>query len=212
MSTKIKICGLTRIEDVEFAAAAGADLLGFVFAESPRRVMPEKVVTLCRDLPDKVLKVGVFVDAPLNEIKDIAAFCQLDLLQLHGLEDEAYCAALNGFNLIKVLRPGGPQSLIKPASGSFWATLLDTWLPDQPGGSGRVFDWRLAAPFAGSRFFLAGGLSVDNVQTAIRQTRPFGVDVSSGVEAAPGIKDQMKMKNFISMVRKTKITSDLSQR
>ncbi len=201
MSTIIKICGLTRPEDVESVVKLGADLLGFVFAQSSRRVTPEKAVKISRNLPEDILRVGVFVDAPLNEIKDIAAFCRLDLLQLHGSEDEAYCAALSEFNLLKVFRLGRSQTAAKPEIENFWAVLLDTWLPDQAGGGGRVFDWRLAAPFAGSRFFLAGGLTSDNVQAAIAQTRPFGVDVSSGVESAPGIKDRAQMENFIKAVR-----------
>ncbi len=206
MKTKIKICGLTRSEDVESAVNFGADLLGFVLAESPRRVTPEQVVEICRDLPENILKVGVFVDAPLNEIKEIAAFCKLNLLQLHGSEDETYCQALSDFNLIKVLRLGGSsgsESQEKSAGADFWALLLDTWLPDQAGGGGRVFDWQLAEPFSGSRFILAGGLTPENVQTAIRKTRPFGVDVSSGVESAPGIKDGEKIENFIKAVRGT---------
>ena len=204
MSTKIKICGLTRIEDVQSAVKFGADLLGFVFAQSPRQVTPEQVVQICRDLPEKVLKVGVFVDAPLNEIKEIATFCRLDLMQLHGSEDEAYCAALSDFDLIKVLRLGGNfEPEINSTNPNLWATLLDTWLPDQAGGGGRVFDWQLAETFAGSRFILAGGLTPDNVQAAIQQTRPFGVDVSSGVELAPGIKDGEKIEKFIKAVRET---------
>ena len=152
---------------------------------------------------EKILKVGVFVDAPLNEIKETARFCKLDLLQLHGSEDEVYCAALNDFDLIKVLRLGGnSESAKKPADANFWAMLLDTWMPDRAGGGGRVFDWELAQPFAGTRFILAGGLTPDNVQAAIRQTRPFGVDVSSGVEAAPGVKDREKIEKFIKAVRK----------
>jgi len=158
VSTKIKICGLTRIADVQSAVNSGADLLGFVFAESPRQVTPEQVVQICQDLPEKILKVGVFVDASLAEIKEIATFCRLDLLQLHGSEDAAYCAALSDFDLIKVLRLGGnSESAKKPANPNFWAMLLDTWLPDQAGGGGRVFDWQLAQSFAGTRFILAGG-------------------------------------------------------
>jgi len=201
MSTKIKICGLTRPEDAESAVKLGVDLLGFVFAKSSRRVTPEQVVKISRNLAEKVLRVGVFVNAPLNEIRDIAAFCRLDLLQLHGSEDEDYCAALSDFNLLKVFRLGRPHTVVKPSTGNFWAVLLDTWLPDQAGGGGRAFDWRLAEAFAGAKFFLAGGLDANNVQAAIRQTRPFGVDVSSGVEASPGIKDWVKMENFIKAVR-----------
>ena len=206
MSTKIKICGLTRLEDVQSAVNFGADLLGFVFAKSPRQVAPEQVVEICQDLPEKILKVGVFVDASLNEIKETARFCKLDLLQLHGSEDKAYCAALSDFDLIKVLRLGGSESAEIPETANFWATLLDTWMPDQAGGGGRVFDWNLAQPFAGTRFILAGGLTPDNVQAAIRQNRPFGVDVSSGVEAAPGIKDREKMEKFIKAVREIDIS------
>jgi len=205
--TKIKICGLTRIEDVQAAVNLGADLLGFVFARSPRQLTPEQVVKICHDLPEKVLKVGVFVDAPLNEIKEIAAFCRLDLLQLHGSEDEAYCAALSEFDLIKVLRLGGDSEAGRNLINTkFWATLLDTWLPDKAGGGGRVFDWKLAEVFADSRFILAGGLTPGNVQAAIRQTRPFGVDVSSGVEAAPGIKDIEKIGKFVKAVREVDVT------
>lgn len=204
MKTTIKICGLTRIEDVESAVNFGADLLGFVFAESRRRVTPEQVVRICQDLPENILKVGVFVDAPLAEVKEIASFCRLDLLQLHGSEDEAYCATLSDFYLIKVLRLGGNfASQEKLAGKNFWSILLDTWLPDQAGGGGRVFDWQLAEAFSGSKFILAGGLTPDNVQAAIRQTRPFGVDVSSGVEAAPGIKDRKKIERFVKEVRAT---------
>ncbi len=202
MSTQIKICGLTRIEDVQAAVKFGADLLGFVFAKSSRQVTSEQVVQICQELPDRILKVGVFVDAPLNEIKEIATFCRLDLLQLHGSEDEVYCATLSDFNLIKVLRLGGnSESNEQPANTNIWATLLDTWLPDKAGGGGRVFDWKLAQPFAGSRFILAGGLTPENVQLAITQTRPFGVDVSSGVEESPGIKDREKIAKFIKAVR-----------
>jgi len=206
VSTKVKICGLTRIEDVQSAVDSGTDLLGFVFAESSRQVTPEQVVEICQDLPDKILKVGVFVDAPLKEVKETARFCKLDLLQLHGSEDEAFCAALSDFDLIKVLRLDGTEPMGKPANTNFWAMLLDTWLPDRAGGGGRVFDWNLAQPFAGTRFILAGGLTPENIQTAIRQTRPFGVDVSSGCEAAPGIKDREKMEKFIKAVRAVDIS------
>ena len=202
MSTKIKICGLTRREDVLHAAACGADLLGFVFAESPRRVEPKQVLRICRGLPEKVKKVGVFVDAPLHQIKETALTCKLDLLQLHGSEDAAYWAELSDFDLIKVFRLGGNLKLPGELSNTpFWATLLDTWMAEQAGGGGRVFDWQLTAPWAGSRFLLAGGLTPENVKDAIRQTHPFGVDVSSGVEASPGIKDSKKIEKFINAVK-----------
>ena len=202
MNTKIKICGLTRRDDVLQAAELGADLLGFVFAKSPRRVTPERVVEISAGLPKEILKVGVFVDASLAEVKDIAAFCGLDVLQLHGAEDSDYCRALNSFKLLKVVRLGVGRNLPDSSLSSYWATLFDTWLPDQAGGGGKVFDWRQVLPWSGRRFFLAGGLTPENVGRAIAMTKPFGVDVSSGVEISPGIKDATKIRKFIAAVRK----------
>ena len=202
MNTKIKICGLTRRDDVLQAAELGADLLGFVFAESPRRVTPERVVEISAGLPKEILKVGVFVNTSLAEVKDIAAFCGLDVLQLHGAEDSDYCRALNSFKLLKVVRLGVGRSLPDSSLSSYWATLFDTWLPDQAGGGGKVFDWRQVLPWSGRRFFLAGGLTPENVGRAIAMTKPFGVDVSSGVEISPGIKDATKIRKFIAAVRK----------
>ncbi len=202
MNTKIKICGLTRRDDVLQAAELGADLLGFVFAKSPRRVTPERVVEISAGLPKEILKVGVFVDASLAEVKDVAAFCGLDVLQLHGAEDSDYCRALNSFKLLKVVRLGVGRNLPDSSLSSYWATLFDTWLPDQAGGGGKVFDWRQVLPWSGRRFFLAGGLTPENVGRAIAMTKPFGVDVSSGVEISPGIKDATKIRKFIAAVRK----------
>ncbi|MCD6430209.1 MAG: phosphoribosylanthranilate isomerase [Deltaproteobacteria bacterium] len=202
MNTKIKICGLTRRDDVLQAAELGADLLGFVFAKSPRRVTPERVVEISAGLPKEILKVGVFVDASLAEVKDVAAFCGLDVLQLHGVEDSDYCRALNSFKLLKVVRLGVGRNLPESSLSSYWATLFDTWLPDQAGGGGKVFDWRQVLPWSGRRFFLAGGLTPENVGRAIAMTKSFGVDVSSGVEISPGIKDATKIRKFIAAVRK----------
>ena len=202
MSTIVKICGLTRRQDVMQAVECGADLLGFVFARSSRQVKPEQVLEICRGLPENILKVGVFVDAPLKEVIATATTCGLDLLQLHGSEDDEYCRALSSFDLIRVLRLGGClQPMRKPSTTKSWATLLDTWLPNLAGGGGRVFDWQLASPWAGSRFILAGGLTPENIKDAIQQTQPFGVDVSSGVELALGIKDGKKIEKFITAVR-----------
>jgi len=201
VNPKIKICGLTRKPDVELAAALGADLLGFVFAKSPRRVTPERVVEIAAGLSGKILKVGVFVDAPLAEIKEIANFCTLDVVQLHGSEDFDYCQALNSFKVLKVYRLGEGRDLPESSLSSYWGTLFDTWLPHQAGGGGKVFDWRMVAPWSGRQFFLAGGLTPENVSQAIAMTRPFGVDVSSGVELAPGIKDAEKMRKFINAVK-----------
>ena len=126
MTTKIKICGLTRREDVVSAAEFGADLLGFVFAESPRRVSPERVAEISVALPEKILKVGVFVDAPLAEVKEIAAFCALDVLQLHGTESSDYGRALNAYKVLKVFRLGDGRKLPESSLTPYWAALFDT--------------------------------------------------------------------------------------
>ena len=210
MNPKIKICGLTRRQDVLLAAELGADLLGFIFAKSPRRVAPERVLEISAGLPEKILKVGVFVDAPLAEVKEVATICALDVVQLHGSEDLDYCRAFSSFKVLKVFRLGGGLDLPDSSLSSYWATLFDTWLPDQAGGGGKVFDWQLVAPWSGKRFFLAGGLTPENVGRAISITNPFGVDVSSGVEISPGIKDPAKMRKFIKAVKKIKNESVLS--
>ena len=201
MTTKIKICGLTRRQDVLSAAELGADLLGFVFAKSPRRISPERMVEISKGLPEGVLKVGVFVDAPLAEVKEIAAFCSLDVLQLHGAENPDYEQVLNAYKVLKVYRLGSGRKLPESLLNSYWAALFDTWLPDMAGGGGKVFDWRQVLPWSGKRFFLAGGLTLENVGRAVEMTRPFGVDVSSGVEEKPGIKDAAKIKKFIEAVK-----------
>ncbi|MBN2808313.1 MAG: phosphoribosylanthranilate isomerase [Deltaproteobacteria bacterium] len=201
MKTRIKICGLTRRHDALLAAELGADLLGFIFANSPRRITPEKMREIAAGLPAEILKVGVFVDAPLAEVKEIAASCALDVVQLHGSEDLDYVQSLGGVKVLKVFRLGSGRKPPESALSSCWATLFDTWLPEQAGGGGRVFDWQLVKPWAGRRFFLAGGLTPENVGTAIADTEPFGVDVSSGVEISPGVKDPEKIRKFIEAVR-----------
>ena len=201
MTTKIKICGLTRRQDVVSAAELGADLLGFVFAKSPRRVSPETAAEISAGLPEKILKVGVFVDAPLAEIKEIAAYCALDVLQLHGTESLDYSRALNSHKVLKVFRLGSGHKLPESSVTPYWAALFDTWLPDLAGGGGKVFDWRQVLPWSGRRFFLAGGLTPENVGRAVTMTTPFGVDVSSGVEISPGIKDPTKIRKFIAAVK-----------
>ncbi|HDS16674.1 MAG TPA: phosphoribosylanthranilate isomerase [Proteobacteria bacterium] len=212
MTTLIKICGLTRAADVRLAAGCGVDLVGFVLAESPRRVSPETVAKIGAEIPEKVMKVGVFVDAERDEIMEIADFCKLDLIQLHGHEDEAFARALSPRRVLRVCRLGSGRVLPAESFPYGWAALLDTWLPKQAGGGGRVFDWRLAEPWRGKPYFLAGGLNPGNVEAAIRQLRPFGVDVSSGVEAAPGIKDPDKLKTFVAAVRRADGNERLQER
>jgi phosphoribosylanthranilate isomerase len=201
--TKIKICGLTRAEDVAVAARLGADYLGFILAPSPRRVTPERVAGITAGVAGKSQKVGVFVDAPLEEVIKAVEIAGLDLVQLHGSEDEDYAGRLSaaGIRFIKVFRLGRDRRPPVTAFPGAEALLFDTFLPGIAGGAGKSFDWKLVSGWSGAPFFLAGGLNPENVAEALALTRPYGVDVSSGVEAAPGIKDHARIKAFITAVR-----------
>ncbi len=202
---RVKICGITSLVDAMAAVRAGADALGFVFAPSPRRVSPDRVRTIVRELPPFVATVGVFVDAGLGEIRGIRAFCRLDLAQLHGDESEDFVNQL-GNGTVKALRVRG----VVPANTYIGATLLlDTYSPSAQGGTGTTFDWNLASEISRSRpIILAGGLSPENVADAIRAVNPYAVDVSSGVEHEPGRKDHDKMSRF---VRRAKYANSLAR-
>ncbi len=198
--TWLKVCGITREQDACLAVELGADALGFIFAESPRRLEPEVARDLCRALPGRVIKVGVFRDAQDDEVRLIVELCGLDMLQFHGAEDAAFCESY-GLPYLKAI------SLASAHPGDYGHPHCRALLADAPGlagGSGTPCDWELAARVAsGRRLVLAGGLRPDNVAAAIRQTRPFGVDVCSGVEAAPGEKDAALMRRFIREVKES---------
>jgi len=197
---KVKICGLTRLEDALAAVRAGADALGFVFAESPRRVTPDQVRALVRRLPPLVTTVGVFADAPAALVKEIRSFCALDLVQLHGREREESLACL-GRGVIKALRVD-PGSEPDPEAFPGATLLLDFSPGPGRGGNGRAPDWRPAAAAARQReIILAGGLCPDNVAQAIDTVQPYAVDVSSGVEIEPGRKDHDKLRSFIRQAK-----------
>lgn len=204
----VKICGIRSLEDARFAAASGADAVGFVFwYMSPRRVDPEQAAAITAELPDQVLRVGVFVDAPRDEIERVSQLVGLDLLQLHGEEPPE---ALEGLSrpALKAVRVG-PRFTAEEAlrySKTAQGIVVDTRLPGQtlmPGGTGVPFDWSLVANLAGQVPFLmlAGGLSPTNVAEAVRAVRPDAVDVSSGVERMPGRKDPERVKAFIEASR-----------
>jgi len=196
---RVKICGITRPEDARLAVAAGADALGFVFHPgSPRCVAPEAVRDMVRGLPPFVLAVGVFVDETPDRMNELAAFCGLDRIQLHGSEPQAVADSLSR-PVIKAVRVRDRESLETLDRFRCRAFLLDTHDPEAPGGTGKAFDWRLAAEAVarGHRVILAGGLTPENVAQAVRQVRPYGVDVSSGVEQEPGRKDPEKVRAFI---------------
>jgi len=202
LRTRVKICGITSVEDALAAVAAGADALGFVFyAQSPRAVTPAQAAAIIQRLPPFVSSVGLFVNAEPATIEATMTSCGLDHIQLHGDETPQDCL-FAGRRVIKALRIKDAASLSQAAAYEVSALLLDAWSDDLYGGSGARFDWRLLKDFAGKQpVILAGGLNPENVATAIRQVRPYAVDVSSGVEVAPGKKDHAKMVEFIRQVR-----------
>lgn len=208
----VKICGLRDAPGLEAAVAAGADMLGFVFfAASPRAIAPAEAAALAARVPARrALKVGLFVDAAEEAIAAILARCPLDALQLHGAEPPARVAALRarfGLPIIKALGIGRAEDLAAAQAyvGVADALLLDARPPtgsDRPGGHARSFDWRLLADWRSPLpWLLAGGLSPGNVAAAIRLTGAPGVDVSSGVEAAPGVKDPARIAAFVAAAR-----------
>jgi len=194
----VKICGITRVEDGLLAAELGATALGLVlWPGSPRGVDPFRARTIVRHLPPLVSIVGVFVDQPLDYVRRVARLVPLDAVQLHGGESIAYCREAGG-------------RVIKAVGLSEAADTLDRWPREvvllldacdgvRRGGTGRAIDWAMAAPIAKARpTILAGGLCAENVTAAVRRVRPYGIDVSSGVEARPGIKDPVRLREFFA--------------
>jgi phosphoribosylanthranilate isomerase len=199
MAVQVKICGITNLADALAAAQAGADALGFIFYEaSPRYLSPEAAGAIARALPPFIVKVGVFVNAPDDLVVEAASRCGLNILQFHGDEPPEHCLRY-GLMSMKAFRVSGPESLSALALYSTDAWLLDAYSPGKPGGTGECFNWDLAieAGKAGRPIFLAGGLTPENVGEAVRRVKPYGVDVSSGVEASPGKKDHAKVAAFI---------------
>jgi len=203
---KIKICGITNQEDAQMAVEAGADALGFLmYRESPRFVEPAVARRIIASLPPFVLAIGVFVNEESKIVRDLMDDCGLALAQLHGDETAAYCQDL-GRPALKALRLKDRKSYRALAEFQGRANIrgfvVDAFSDELYGGTGRITDWNLAAEAARSaRILLAGGLSPENVGTAVRLVRPYGVDVSSGVEACPGKKDPAKLAAFIAAAR-----------
>jgi len=196
--TKVKICGITNLEDALFAVEAGADALGFIFyAKSPRCIAPDRAKEIILHLPPFVAKVGVFANEELDRVKEIMAHCDLDYAQLHGDEPPAQVAALAP-RAIKAVQVSSAVDIERLTQYQAVAYLLDTYHPTKPGGTGEAFDWELAVGAKShGPILLAGGLTPDNVAAAIERVHPYAVDVSSGVEAVPGIKDRQKVRRFI---------------
>jgi phosphoribosylanthranilate isomerase len=201
MMVKVKVCGITNIADALAAAEHGVEMLGFVFAESPRRISPEQAVLIVNEIPSFIAKVGVFVNEKEETVREIAEVCALDALQFHGSETPEYCRAF-GVTAIKAFRVKDEASLLGLTRYGEGPFLMDTFIKNTSGGTGETFDWGLAVASARShRIILSGGLRPDNVGMAIRRVQPFAVDVSSGVEAAPGIKDAKKLRAFMTAVQ-----------
>jgi phosphoribosylanthranilate isomerase len=201
--TRIKICGITTADDARTAVASGADAIGLVFyPPSPRAVSVEQAAEIAAVVPPFVSVVALFVDEPAEVVTRILERVPVDLIQFHGRESASFCRQF-GRPWIKALRvqPGMDlASMCRDFPGAR-GILLDSWQQGKPGGTGKVFDWELAAEEMALPVVLAGGLDESNVGAAIGRLRPFAVDVSGGVERAPGVKDATAIARFITAVR-----------
>jgi phosphoribosylanthranilate isomerase len=204
MRTRVKICGITRPEDAVTAAVLGADAIGVVFyAHSPRHVDVARAAEIVAALPVFVHAVALFVDAGAAEIEAVLERVRIDVLQFHGDEPPPACRSF-GLPYIKAVRMR-PGTDVRAQAGQYHdaaALLLDSYRADAAGGTGTTFPWDAIPAQAGARILLAGGLTPDNVADAIRTARPYGVDVSGGVEAAKGVKDAERMAAFFAGVRR----------
>ena len=203
MAVRVKICGITRLQDLHAACDAGADALGFVFYEkSPRHVTLASAAALLRELPPFVQSVGLFVNAEPAFIESVLQAVPLDLLQFHGDETPADCARF-GRPYIKAVRVNRETDLLKCAADfdAACGLLLDAYVPGVPGGTGERFDWTLIPTNLPKPVILSGGLTPGNVAEAVQRVRPWAVDVSSGVEVSKGIKDAHKIAQFIAKAK-----------
>lgn len=203
--TRVKICGITQYCDIPSIIAQGVDALGFIFVKSsPRYIEPEVARDLIRLLPPFVDTVGVFMNEDPDEVNDIAQYCGLSFVQLHGSEPPQYCESINA-PVIKALRVEGKDSLVfdlyRDVVKGF---LLDTYQKDKAGGTGKTFDWQLLKGAGGpADVILAGGLTPENVGEAIKTVRPYAVDINSGVESSPGRKDVALITRLVDEVCRT---------
>ena len=202
---KVKICGITNYEDAAIAVEVGATALGFIFADSPRQITPQKARDIIHAIPPFVKTVGVFVNEGPAAIKEMIHYCGLDLVQLHGDESPDLCCELMPYT-IKALRIKDESSLrtSRIYLGKVRALLLDTYSKDKAGGTGRTFDWQLAIKIKklGIPIILAGGLGPSNIDGAVSTVRPYAVDVNSGVEKRPGKKSRTLMKDLMEKMRR----------
>ena len=204
---KVKICGITNLEDALTATRAGADVLGFIlYPESKRFIKAKDVRKITLNLPPFILKVGVFVNEDPRNVLEILSYAHLDFAQLHGEETPEECEYIGANRVIKVfrLKEIGEVEKIEPYIGKIRAILLDTYSKDSYGGTGKTFNWEIARAVK-ERFdipvILSGGLNPENVAKAIREVNPYAVDVSSGVETEPGKKDHKKVEAFVKAAK-----------
>ena len=200
--TRVKVCGITTLEDALHAADLGADAVGFIFyPKSPRYIPPPEAAEIIRGLPPFVASVGVFVDCPSGEVDSIAAACSLTAVQLHGSETPEFCDQFR----VKVIKAFRVRDARLPPEIDRYRTdaiLLDAFIEGSPGGTGKTFSWEVAREAKRfGRVILAGGLNCENVRNAIETVRPYAVDVSSGVETAPGKKDPIRLAEFLKKVK-----------
>lgn len=207
MTVRVKICGLTQRDEALGVVVAGADAVGVVFVPgTPRAVTPAQAASVVRELPPLVARVGLFVDAAVEEIRTTVQQVGLDTVQLHGEETPEVCREVRRFaRVLKAFRVRGPETVARLAAygDEVDAFLLDAYVPGVAGGTGATFDWTqaVAAQRFGRPIILAGGLTPGTVAEAVRQVRPYAVDVSSGVERAPGRKDLAKVRELVAAVR-----------
>ncbi|HEY0829843.1 MAG TPA: phosphoribosylanthranilate isomerase [Candidatus Dormibacteraeota bacterium] len=200
---RIKICGICDLDSARTAVDAGADLIGFHFCTSDRRVRPEEAKAILDELPVRPKVVGVFINQPPDEVRQIGDFVDLDLLQLHGSEPVGFEAGRPVMKVLKVRDGVMPDAEAWPDP-----IMLDSWSADQRGGTGRTWDWELARPLLAARsVFIAGGLEPGNVGKVVSGFKPYGVDVSSGVESRVRVKDADKVRAFIRAVRLAEVRS-----
>lgn len=205
---KVKICGITNQEDATAAVELGVDTLGFIFAKSPRQIGPERAAAIIKSLPPFVKTAGVFVNENPSKIREVVAFCALDLIQFHGDESPDVCSRFMPRS-IKAFQLRDESSLenIKTYDGKVRAVLFDTYSQEKRGGTGKTFDWRLAAKgqTLGLPVILSGGLTPANIEKAISTVKPYAVDVNSGIEEKPGKKDYALMKNLFEAIQKSEM-------
>ena len=199
---KVKICGITNAEDARDAVALGADALGFIFADSPRKITEIEARAIIKSLPPFISCVGLFVNESIERVRDVCEFCSLHAVQLHGDEPPEYLFGLTGYKIIKAFRVRDRSVLDTVKEYSADAFLLDGYAPGKMGGAGVSFSWEIARE--AKRFgqiIIAGGLTPENIADAVIGAHPYAVDVSSGVEARPGKKDKGLMRRFITIAK-----------